>query len=214
MGSSESRCSHRLAAGRARPCRGDALQSGPTDCPKLPELTWLRSIAVELTVLAAGFAGEAAHHPALAQCQPAAPMGQGRPPSAARRPARPRRPRPCSAPPDRRDDLVGGAQSEILQAFDARSAVRARRHIVVKCVLASGSWPPSGPGFRLDRAKWIAFCYVEKQGRGASRGRSGRAVRSTNLYAQHAPRSDQPFTAFFVAAMREWKRSFEGGATA
>jgi biopolymer transport protein TolQ len=38
---------------------------------------------------------------------------------------------------------------------------------------------------------------------------SGRSL--DELYAQHSQRSDQPFTAVFVAALREWKRSFEGG---
>jgi biopolymer transport protein TolQ len=38
---------------------------------------------------------------------------------------------------------------------------------------------------------------------------SGRSL--DELYAQHSMRADQPFTAVFVAALREWKRSFEGG---
>jgi len=38
---------------------------------------------------------------------------------------------------------------------------------------------------------------------------SGRSL--DELYARYAERSDQPFTTVFVAALREWKRSFEGG---
>src|SRR5579872_2013030 len=38
---------------------------------------------------------------------------------------------------------------------------------------------------------------------------SGRSL--DDLYAQHSHTADQPFTAVFVAALREWKRSFESG---
>jgi len=82
-----------------------------------------------------------------------------------------------------------------------------RADIVVKFVLALlilvsfWSWV-------LIIDKWIAFPHAQTQSRRFEKSFwSGRSL--DELYAQHSQRVDQPFTAVFVAALREWKRSFE-----
>jgi biopolymer transport protein TolQ len=58
--------------------------------------------------------------------------------------------------------------------------------------------------------KWISFSALNRKARRfESTFWSGRPL--DELYAQYSQRADQPFTALFVAALREWKRSFEGG---
>jgi biopolymer transport protein TolQ len=171
-------------------------------------MIWLRLIAVALTVLALSFAVEGAHHPALAQLQRAAPTGQGRPPIAAPTGA-PAEGAPLAAPPGTTGTgLAGAAQSEILQAFTP-VGLFLRADIVVKCVLAllvlASFW-----SWVLIIDKVVAFSSLNRKAQRFERTFwSGRSL--DELYAQHAQRTDQPFTAVFVAALREWKRSFEGG---
>jgi biopolymer transport protein TolQ len=58
--------------------------------------------------------------------------------------------------------------------------------------------------------KLIAFATLKRKAKRFEKSFwSGRSLEE--LYAQHQQRTDQPFTAVFVAALREWKRSFEGG---
>ena len=177
--------------------------------PQEPVMIWLRLIAVALTVLALSFAVEGAHHPALAQLQRAAPTGQGRPPIAAPTGA-PAEGAPLAAPPGTTGTgLAGAAQSEILQAFTP-VGLFLRADIVVKCVLAllvlASFW-----SWVLIIDKAFAFFTLKRKARDFERNFwSGRSLE--DLYAQHSHNADQPFTAVFVAALREWKRSFEGGA--
>ena len=84
-----------------------------------------------------------------------------------------------------------------------------RADFVVKTVLAllilASFW-----SWVLIIDKWLAFGTLN---RGAKRFEknfwSGRSL--DELYAQHSQRADQPYAAVFVAALREWKRSFETG---
>src|SRR5258706_15942547 len=84
-----------------------------------------------------------------------------------------------------------------------------RADIVVKFVLAllilASFW-----SWVLIIDKWIAFGSLNRKAKRFEKNFwSGRSL--DELYAQHAQRSDQPFTVVFVAALREWKRSLEGG---
>ena len=61
-----------------------------------------------------------------------------------------------------------------------------------------------------DHRQILAFTTLNRKAR-ASRKASGPGVRWTTFTRSIIQRTDQPFTAVFVAALREWKRSFEGG---
>jgi biopolymer transport protein TolQ len=166
----------------------------------------LRFLAIALMALILCAASDAGTHSALAQFQPAAPSG-GRPPIAAPSGA-PAESAPLAAPVG----IVqndGGAQAEIQQAFTP-VGLFLRADIVVKGVLtllvAASFW-----SWVLIIDKWIAFGSLNRKARRFEKSFwSGRSL--DELYAQHNQRADQPFTAVFVAALREWKRSFEGGA--
>jgi biopolymer transport protein TolQ len=87
-----------------------------------------------------------------------------------------------------------------------------RADIVVKAVLGllvlASFW-----SWVLIVDKWIAFSMLKRKARRFEKTFwSGRSLE--DLYAQYNQRTDQPFTAVFVAALREWKRSFEGGTPA
>jgi len=150
--------------------------------------------------------------PAFAQLQPAAPVGEGPPPIAA----------PTGTPADRAPIAApsGAVQAQAFPAGAAASSETSdtftpiglfmRADIVVKGVLmllllaSFWSWV-----LIIDKA--FAFFTLKRKARDFERNFwSGRSLE--DLYAQHSHNADQPFTAVFVAALREWKRSFEGGA--
>ena len=115
---------------------------------------------------------------------------------------------PLAPPADSVATTLTGSQSEIEGAFTP-VGLFVRADIVVKIVLLllvlASFW-----SWVLIIDKWFAFGSLKRK---ASRFEktfwSGNSL--DELYAQHAQRTDQPFTAVFVAALREWKRSFEGG---
>jgi biopolymer transport protein TolQ len=161
----------------------------------------IAGIVLCLTCIASGDA-------AYAQLGRAPPPSNGRPPVAA--PSGPTADSaPLSAPTAPVNAQAVGGNSETIQAFTPVGLFM-RADIVVKFVLALlvgvsfWSWV-------LIIDKWFAFSTLKRKARRFERNFwSGRSL--DELYAQHAQRVDQPFTAVFVAALREWKRSFEGGA--
>jgi biopolymer transport protein TolQ len=59
--------------------------------------------------------------------------------------------------------------------------------------------------------KWFAMGSLKRRTRRFEKNFwSGRSL--DELYSQYSERSDQPMAAVFVAALREWKRSYEKGA--
>jgi biopolymer transport protein TolQ len=161
-------------------------------------------VAAFLFALAFGFAGG----PAAAQFQRQAPAN-GKPPIAA----------PTGAPADSaalapppgtgaiNTDLTAGPNETQLTFSPVGLFMRA--DIVVKFVLgflllvSFWSWV-------LIIDKWISFSSLNRKARRFEKTFwSGRPL--DELYAQYSQGTDQPFTALFVAALREWKRSFEGG---
>lgn len=170
--------------------------------PKGIMMTGLRFVATALLALILCLSG----HSAFAQFQPAAPA-QGRPPVAAPTGA-PAEAAPLAAPPGTIDTNLVGSRAEIMEAFTP-VGLFLRADIVVKCVLAllilASFW-----SWVLIIDKWIAFGTLKRKAKTFEKTFwSGRSL--DELYAQHSQRTDQPFTAVFVAALREWKRSFEGG---
>ena len=149
----------------------------------------------------------AATEPAFAQLQRAAPAVEGRPPSAA--PAGPAaQSAPLAAPPGTSGTAATTAISEIEGAFTPVGLFM-RADIVVKAVLGllilASFW-----SWVLIIDKTIVFGSLKRKANHFETSFwSGRSL--DELYAQHSQRADQPFTAVFVAALREWKRSFEGG---
>ena len=132
---------------------------------------------------------------------------QGRPPVAAPT-GTPAEAAPLAAQPGAIDTNLVGSRSEIQAAFTP-VGLFLRADIVVKCVLAllilASFW-----SWVLIIDKWIAFGTLKRKAKNFEKTFwSGRSL--DELYAQHSQRTDQPFTAVFVAALREWKRSFEGG---
>jgi biopolymer transport protein TolQ len=139
-----------------------------------------------------------------------APTPGGRPPIAA----------PTGAPADAaplaapggvvQPEILGGAANETQQAFTP-VGLFLRADIVVKCVLSllvlASFW-----SWVLIIDKWLALVSLNRKARRFEKAFwSGRSLE--DLYTQHAQRIDQPFTAVFVAALKEWKRSFEGAGT-
>jgi biopolymer transport protein TolQ len=169
-------------------------------------MIFLRFAAMAVAVLFLCTLCDAGQGSALAQFQRAQPGG-GRPPVAA--PTGPSADSaPLAAPQNVPNVDVVGSQAEIQQAFTP-VGLFLRADIVVKVVLAAlilasfWSWV-------LIIDKWIAFASLNRKAKRFEKSFwSGRSLE--DLYAQHQNRADQPFTAVFVAALREWKRSFEGG---
>ncbi len=149
--------------------------------------------------------------PAFAQLQPAAPESAGPPPIAAPTGA-PAQTAPIAAPSGAVQTTAvpaNGAQSETAQTFTPIGLFM-RADIVVKAVLLllifASFW-----SWVLIIDKFFAFVMLKRKARDFERNFwSGRSLE--DLYAQHSHQSDQPFTAVFVAALREWKRSFESNA--
>lgn len=143
---------------------------------------------------------------AVAQFQRAAPVEAGRPPSAA--PVGPAADSaPLAAPPGT-ESPTAAAISEIEGAFTP-VGLFVRADIVVKAVLVllilASFW-----SWVLIIDKSMVFGALKRKANTfESSFWSGRSL--DDLYAQHSHAADQPFTAVFVAALREWKRSFEAG---
>jgi biopolymer transport protein TolQ len=160
-------------------------------------------IAMLSLTLSAG----AAFAPAAAQLQRAAPVVPGRPPTAA--PTGPAADStPLEAPAGTESSRTASAISEIQGAFTP-VGLFVRADGVVKAVLLllllASFWT-----WVLIIDKSMAFGSLKRKAtKFESSFWSGRSL--DELYAQHSERADQPFTAVFVAALREWKRSFEGG---
>lgn len=145
--------------------------------------------------------------PAVAQLQRVAPVVPGRPPSAA--PTGPAADAaPLAAPPGTANPGAASAISEIQGAFTP-VGLFVRADMVVKGVLL----------LLILASFWTWVLIIDKSMVFGSLKRkathfetsfwSGRSL--DELYAQHSLRADQPFTAVFVAALREWKRSLENG---
>ena len=144
---------------------------------------------------------------AFAQLQRAAPVEAGRPPSPA--PVGPAaEASPLSAPPGATGAATASALAEIQGAFTP-VGLFVRADMVVKAVLLllilASFW-----SWVLIIDKSMVFGSLKRKANHFETSFwSGRSL--DELYAQHSQRADQPFTAVFVAALREWKRSFEGG---
>ncbi len=153
------------------------------------------------------FAASGVVDSAAAQLQPAAPVGAGRPPSAA--PAGPTaETAPLAAPPGTSGGGAASAISEIQGAFTP-VGLFVRADMVVKAVLLllilASFW-----SWVLIIDKSMAFGSLKRKANHFETSFwSGRSL--DELYAQHSDRVDQPFTAVFVAALREWKRSYDAG---
>jgi len=169
------------------------------------------SAAAAMIVFALGFFPAAGMAPAFAQLQPAAPVGNGPPPIAAPTGARAEG-APIASPAgtvQAQTFPVGPVpQSETVDTFTP-IGLFLRADMVVKSVLlllvlaSFWSWV-----LIIDKA--IAFFTLKRKAHDFERNFwSGRSL--DDLYAQHSHNADQPFTVVFVAALREWKRSFEGG---
>jgi biopolymer transport protein TolQ len=162
------------------------------------------SALAALMLVVAVDAGESA---ALAQLQPRQSTGQGRPPVAAPTGSAAES-APLAAPSGGVQAALVGAQSDTADTFTPVGLFM-RADFVVKSVLimlilaSFWSWV-----LIIDKSFAIG-ALKRKAKRFEKNFWSGRSL--DELYAQHSQRSDQPFTAVFVAALREWKRSFEGG---
>jgi biopolymer transport protein TolQ len=184
------------AVGRKEPFRSKGL------CMKVRRLA-ASALAAILLVAAVDAGGSAA----FAQLQPRQSTGQGRPPIAAPT-GQGAESAPLAAPSGDVQAALVGPQSETAATFTP-VGLFIRADFVVKSVLVllilASFW-----SWVLIIDKWFAIGTLKRK---ASRFEktfwSGRSL--DELYAQHSQRSDQPFTAVFVAALREWKRSFEGG---
>ena len=168
--------------------------------------TWFRRLGVAFALLVFCFAVPGTFGPAAAQFQRAAPAVSGRPPSAA--PVGPSADSaPLAAPPGT-DAPAPSTISEIQGAFTP-VGLFLRADIVVKAVLLllilASFW-----SWVLIIDKSMAFGALKRKATSFENTFwSGRSL--DDLYAQHSHAADQPFTAVFVAALREWKRSFESG---
>ena len=185
-------------------CAGHKIR--PKGLFQKSRLQALRFVVVALTALTLPLACDAGLHSAQAQIQRQVPQN-GRPPIAAPTGA-PAESAPLAAPAGIPVTPVPGSQAEIEQAFTP-VGLFLRADIVVKLVLTllilASFW-----SWVLIIDKWIAFGSLNRKAKRFEKTFwSGRSL--DDLYAQHAKATDQPYTAVFVAALREWKRSFEGG---
>jgi len=165
-----------------------------------------RVVAAILTafilVLATGAVGDSAF------AQPAQRTAQGRAPVAAPSGKGNAESAPLAAPTGGVQTTLVGPQSETAATFTPYGLFM-RADIVVKVVLLmlilASFW-----SWVLIIDKLISIGSLKRKARTFEKSFwSGRSL--DELYAQHSQRSDQPFTAVFVAALREWKRSFESG---
>jgi biopolymer transport protein TolQ len=105
---------------------------------------------------------------------------------------------------------IGPQQTEIAETFTAWGLFL-RADWVVKAVmvllLVASFW-----SWVLIIDKWIAFGSLNRRTRKFEQNFwSGRSL--DDLYTQYSANPDQPMAAVFVAALREWKRSFEKGGS-
>ena len=118
------------------------------------------------------------------------------------RPTQP--PPPMSIPVDSPSSAARAAVSPSSKCF-------LRADIVVKAVmvllLLASLW-----SWAIIFNKWIALARPEAQGGASSRRLFWSGQSLDELYQQFAARNDHPMAAMFVAALREWRRAFEGGA--
>jgi biopolymer transport protein TolQ len=168
---------------------------------------WFRWLGVFFASLLFCFAASAAVDSAFAQLQRAAPVEAGRPPSAAPAGAAAET-APLAAPPGTTSGGAASAISEIQGAFTP-VGLFVRADMVVKAVLLllilASFW-----SWVLIIDKSMAFGSLKRKANHFETSFwSGRSL--DELYAQHSDRVDQPFTAVFVAALREWKRSYDAG---
>ena len=186
------------AAGRKDPFRSKGL------CMKVRRLAASALAAILLIV-----AVDAGASAAFAQIQQRQPTGQGRPPIAAPSGAGGAESAPLAAPSGSIQATPVGPQGDETAATFTPVGLFMRADVVVKSVLlmlilaSFWSWV-----LIIDKSFAIGTL-KRKASRFEKTFWSGRSL--DELYAQHSQRSDQPFTAVFVAALREWKRSFEGG---
>jgi biopolymer transport protein TolQ len=169
-------------------------------------LRYIAALLAMLMILAAG-GGQSAQ----AQIARQAPAN-GRPPIAAPS-GGPAGTAPLAAPPGTVSEALPAAgltaaQAETEQTFTPIGLFM-RADIVVKCVLGllllASFW-----SWVLIIDKVVAFNTLNRKAKSFEKSFwSGRSL--DDLYAQYSEGVDQPYTALFVAAVREWKRSFEGG---
>ena len=150
--------------------------------------------------------------PAMAQLGRAAPQGPSRPPSAAPTGA-PAETAPAAPPgtagtADTANASVSDTVNETEQTFTP-VGLFLRADIVVRCVLVllllASFW-----SWVLIIDKWLAFSGLKRKAKRFEKSFwSGRSL--DELYTQYSARPDQPYSVLFIAGLREWKRSFEGG---
>ena len=173
-------------------------------------MAFLRLALAGMVALTLCLAWDASGHSAFAQLQPAPAPSNAPPPIAAPTgPGADSAPLAAPAGAIQVETTAIGPQSETALTFTPLGLF-VRADIVVKCVLVllvlASFW-----SWVLIIDKWIAFGTLKRKSRRFEKAFwSGRSIEE--LYAQHSQKIDQPFTAVFVAALREWKRSFEGGA--
>jgi biopolymer transport protein TolQ len=157
-----------------------------------------RLIAVAFAVLTLSFAA-----PALAQRAPsAAPAGSGVSESRDLD-------APAAAPTTNVDVTPGGTDIEPGAARLSVISVFLRADPVVKAVmvilLIASLW-----SWTIIINKWLAFGTLKRRAAKFEKVFwSGQSL--DELYQQFAAKADHPMAATFVAALREWRRAFEGG---
>jgi biopolymer transport protein TolQ len=170
---------------------------------------WILAV-VAIVVVSLGIWAETSS--AFAQLQPAAPVANSPPPNAAPTGA-PAERAPIAAPAgsiEAQPVPAGpGLQNETTDTFTP-VGLFLRADMVVKTVLialiAASFW-----SWVLIVDKAFALFNLKRKANDFERNFwSGRSLE--DLYAQHSHGADQPFTAVFVAALREWNRSLESGA--
>jgi len=166
----------------------------------------MRMAVVALTAMVLYSVYDASVHTAAAQLPRQEPVTQGRAPQAAPTGERAAS-APLAAPSGSVDATLIDERNETAETFTPLGLF-ARADIVVKAVMvlliicSFWSWV-------LIIDKWMAFSLLKRRARKFEQVFwSGRPL--DELYAQYAAKTDQPMAAVFVAALREWKRAFDG----
>ncbi len=173
-------------------------------------MAFLRLALAGMVALTLTLSWDAGAHSAFAQLQPAPAPSNGAPPTAAPTGAAAES-APLAAPSGAiAVEQVGPQTQSDTALLFTPVGLFMRADLVVKSVLIllvlASFW-----SWVLIIDKWIALGSLKRKSRRFEKAFwSGRSIEE--LYAQHSQKIDQPFTAVFVAALREWKRSFEGGA--
>ena len=166
-------------------------------------MKWTRLSAAVLTVLAIALAS-VPEGPAEAQIQ-TVPREEGAPPIAAPT-GEGAEGAPLAAPVGDVQAEFVGPQSELQEVFTPLGLF-ARADWVVKAVMIllilASFW-----SWVIIIDKWFALGILKRRTRRFEENFwSGRSL--DDLYSQYSTRADQPMAAVFVAALREWKRSYE-----